>query len=68
MIRSLQLLGLGIFTSFAASRKSLHRRALIARVCFHSLAAYLFWADGVKTLAVGDLGTAVMSAVAIAFV
>jgi len=67
---SLQLINMGLFTLFAASRASLHRRALIARTCVHLLTAGLFWRMGgkMKEGAVLDGGFALMSAVAVPFV
>jgi len=62
---------MGIFTLFAASRASLHRRALIARTFLHLLAAGMFWRMGVGKMrdgAVLDAIFALMSVGAIPFV
>ena len=67
---SLQLLNMGVFTFFAASRPSLHRRGLIARICLHLMAGYLFWEEGATTnsASIVEIGFAAMNAVAILFV
>lgn len=69
-IYSLQLLGLGIFTVLVASRPSLHRRGLVARVGMHLLAGFVFWREGTQNMqnaAMLDFGFAVVSAVALPF-
>ena len=61
---------MGLYGIFAASRPSLHRRALLARICVHLIAVYVFWEDDpkIKALAFTDLGVAVVNAIAIPLV
>lgn len=62
---SIQLLSMGLLTLLTASEPSLHRKALVARMGVHFLAAVIFSREGPKMRsgAALDLGFAVMNAI-----